>query len=41
MMKILILGATGFVGSYLMERAIAAGHEVTGTHYHATIDTGD
>ncbi|QCP50772.1 GDP-mannose 4,6-dehydratase [Trinickia violacea] len=40
-MKILILGATGFVGSYLMERAIAAGHEVAGTHYHATVDTRD
>lgn len=40
-MKILILGATGFVGSYLMERGRAAGHEVTGTHYHATIDTRD
>ncbi len=40
-MKILILGATGFVGSYLMERATAAGHEVAGTHYHATIDTRD
>ena len=25
-MNVLILGATGFVGSYLMERAIAAGH---------------
>lgn len=40
-MKILILGATGFVGSYLMERAVAAGHEVAGTHYNATIDTRD
>jgi len=40
-MNVLILGATGFVGSYLMERAIAAGHAVLGTHYHATIDTRD
>ena len=40
-MKILVLGATGFVGSYLMERAIAAGHAVTGTHYQPTIDTRD
>jgi GDP-4-dehydro-6-deoxy-D-mannose reductase len=40
-MNILILGATGFVGSYLMERAISAGHAVTGTHYHSTIDTQD
>lgn len=38
-MNILILGATGFVGSYLMERGIAAGHRVVGTHYHATIDS--
>ena len=40
-MNVLILGATGFVGSYLMERAIAAGHAVLGTHYHATIDNRD
>lgn len=40
-MKILVLGATGFVGSYIMERALADGHEVLGTHYHATIDTRD
>ncbi|QDA56940.1 GDP-mannose 4,6-dehydratase [Thermomonas aquatica] len=40
-MKVLILGATGFVGSYLMERAIGAGHAVLGTHYNATIDTRD
>ncbi len=40
-MKVLILGATGFVGSYLMERAIGAGYEVLGTHYNATIDTRD
>jgi len=38
-MNILILGATGFVGSYLMERAIYAGHSVVGTHYHSTIDS--
>ncbi|WP_158883212.1 GDP-mannose 4,6-dehydratase [Rhodanobacter sp. L36] len=40
-MKILILGATGFVGSYLMERALKAGHDVVGTHYNATIDSRD
>jgi nucleoside-diphosphate-sugar epimerase len=38
-MNVLILGATGFVGSYLMERALQAGHQVVGTHYNATIDT--
>jgi len=38
-MNLLILGATGFVGSYLMERALQAGHAVLGTHYHATVDT--
>ena len=40
-MKVLILGATGFVGSYLMERAIARGDEVVGTHYNATIENRD
>lgn len=40
-MNILILGATGFVGSYLMERALKAGHNVVGTHYHATIDSSE
>lgn len=40
-MNILIFGATGFVGSYLMERALAAGHHVVGTHFNATIDTRD
>jgi GDP-4-dehydro-6-deoxy-D-mannose reductase len=40
-MNVLILGATGFVGSYLMERATEQGHRVTGTHYNATIDTRD
>lgn len=40
-MNILILGATGFVGSYLMERAMDAGHRVVGTHYHATIDSSE
>lgn len=38
-MNILILGATGFVGSYLMERAQKAGHRVVGTHYNATVDS--
>lgn len=38
-MNVLILGATGFVGSYLMERAQAAGHRVVGTHYNATVDS--
>ena len=40
-MNILILGATGFVGSYLMERAIEQGHNVLGTNYNATVDTRD
>ncbi|WP_372016063.1 GDP-mannose 4,6-dehydratase [Pseudoxanthomonas sp. 10H] len=40
-MKVLVLGATGFVGSYLMERAIAAGHEVLGTSYNPTIEPRD
>lgn len=38
-MNVLILGATGFVGSYLMERAVQARHDVVGTHYHATVDS--
>lgn len=38
-MNILVLGATGFVGSYLMERALKAGHNVLGTHYNPTIDS--
>lgn len=37
-MKVLVLGATGFVGSYLVERALAAGHDVLGTSYNPTID---
>ncbi|MDQ1120317.1 MULTISPECIES: GDP-mannose 4,6-dehydratase [Pseudoxanthomonas] len=40
-MKILVLGATGFVGSYMMERAIAAGHDVLGTSCNPTIDPSD
>ena len=40
-MNVLILGATGFVGSYLMERAVLAGRNVTGTHFNATIQAGD
>lgn len=40
-MNILIFGATGFVGSYLMERAIAAGHTVTGTMFNPTIESSD
>jgi len=40
-MKILIFGATGFVGSYLLERALAVGHDVTGTDYNATIASSD
>lgn len=40
-MKVLVLGATGFVGSYLMERAISAGHDVLGTSYNPTIDSRD
>lgn len=40
-MNVLILGATGFVGSYLMESCMAAGLSVTGTHSSATIDTRD
>ncbi len=40
-MKILVMGATGFVGSYLMERAIAEGHEVLGTSYNPTIEPRD
>jgi nucleoside-diphosphate-sugar epimerase len=40
-MNVLILGATGFVGSYLMENALAAGHRVVGTHYHSTIDSAE
>lgn len=38
-MNILIFGATGFVGSYLMERALDRGDNVVGTHYNATIDS--
>lgn len=40
-MKVLVLGATGFVGSYLVERALAEGHEVLGTTYNPTIDPRD
>lgn len=40
-MKVLVMGATGFVGSYLMERAIAEGHEVLGTSYNPTIEPKD
>ena len=40
-MKVLALGATGFVGSYLVERALAAGHDVLGTSYNPTIDPRD
>lgn len=40
-MNILVLGATGFVGSYLMERMLAEGHQVTGTHFNPTIQPGD
>ena len=40
-MKVLVLGATGFVGSYLVERAMATGHEVVGTHCNPTIHSGD
>lgn len=40
-MKILVMGATGFVGSYLMERNLAAGHQVTGTHFNPTIQPQD
>ena len=40
-MKVLVLGATGFVGSYLVERALAAGHDVLGTSYNPTIDPRD
>ena len=35
------MGATGFVGSYLVERALAAGHDVLGTSYNPTIDPRD
>ena len=40
-MKVLVLGATGFVGSYLVERALATGHDVLGTSYNPTIDPRD
>ena len=38
---VLVTGATGFVGSYLVERALAAGHDVLGTSYNPTIDPRD
>jgi GDP-4-dehydro-6-deoxy-D-mannose reductase len=41
MPNILVLGATGFVGSYLMELAIERGDSVIGTDYCATIDSRD
>jgi GDP-4-dehydro-6-deoxy-D-mannose reductase len=37
-MNVLIFGATGFMGTYLLERALAAGNTVLGTHYNATVD---
>ena len=40
-MIVLVLGATSFVGSYLVERALAAGHDVLGTSYNPTIDPRD
>ena len=40
-MNILILGATGFVGSYLMDQYTAARQNVIGTDYLATVDGRD
>lgn len=40
-MTTLVLGATGFVGSYLMDRAVARGEPIVGTHCMATIDSRD
>lgn len=40
-MRILVTGAGGFVGSYLCERLIADGHEVTGlVHYNSSTSHG-
>lgn len=41
MRKILVLGATGFVGSYIMDRALARGDAALGTDYCPTIDRRD
>ncbi len=40
-MKILILGATGFVGSYLMDHYSTSKQNVLGTDYLATVDGRD
>lgn len=41
MTKTLVIGATGFVGSYVIETALARGDEVFGTGYNPTIGEGD
>jgi GDP-4-dehydro-6-deoxy-D-mannose reductase len=40
-MRVLVLGATGFVGSYLMEHHLAQGDAVMGTDYLPTIAESD
>ncbi|HZG96648.1 MAG TPA: NAD-dependent epimerase/dehydratase family protein, partial [Nocardioidaceae bacterium] len=35
-MRLLVIGGTRFVGRYLIEAALAAGHEVTLVHRSAT-----
>jgi GDP-4-dehydro-6-deoxy-D-mannose reductase len=40
-MRVLITGATGFVGSYLMEHYVAAGDIVIGTEYLPTVGNSD
>jgi GDP-4-dehydro-6-deoxy-D-mannose reductase len=40
-MRVLITGATGFVGSYLTEHFIALGDEVVGTEYLPTVGNRD
>ena len=40
-MNILVLGATGFVGSYIMDESLAARHSAVGTMFNPTIDNAD
>lgn len=40
-MKVLVFGASGFIGSYVLENELKLGNKVKGTHYKPTIDYYD